>query len=446
MQLAERSLSAEQFVALDAAAARDRPAEPRASTRWRVADREEALSDWLDEHGVDEAWRIAPPLAAAGVDVAWCERAAEVLDGDTLGPGLEWVAGTLSTRALLAEMKESTGRISALVGAVKSYSQLDRASVQLHRRHRGHREHARDARPQARATASRSCATTPPTLPRIEANPGELNQVWTNLIDNAIDAMDGARHAAHRRPRADGDARRRRDRRHRPGHAARRAGPRVRAVLHDEGRRQGHRSRPRHLAAASSSSATSIAPVVVAITAKGPLVNESLKARCSWTDAIIMCLFATSVPLVAFLLRNGVSDVGAGAFTVALAAPIVGERLVPWYQSQMERVTAGEESHSGVTVDPKMSALARLVAFRGVGWGIAALAVLLGIVISAGPSMGFVYGSGAPDCESATIFGRPFDCPRVTDDFDLRKTFTHGSGRINCGQPYCVWSRHQRSH
>ena len=141
----------------------------------------------------------------------------------------------------------------------------------------------------------------------------------------------------------------------------------------------------------------SIAPVVVAITAKGPLVNESLKARCSWTDAIIMCLFATSVPLVAFLLRNGVSDVGAGAFTVALAAPIVGERLVPWYQSQMERVTAGEESHSGVTVDPKMSALARLVAFRGVGWGIAALAVLLGIVISAGPSMGFVYGSGAPD-------------------------------------------------
>jgi hypothetical protein len=140
-----------------------------------------------------------------------------------------------------------------------------------------------------------------------------------------------------------------------------------------------------------------IAPVVVAITAQGPLVDKSLRARCSWTDAIIMCLFATSVPLVAFLLRNGVSDVGAGAFTVALAAPIVGERLVPWYQSQMERVTEGEISHSGVTVDPEMSALARLVAFRGVGLGIAALAVLLGIVISAGPSMGFVHGTGAPD-------------------------------------------------
>ena len=54
-----------------------------------------------------------------------------MLDGATLEPGLDWVAGTLSTRALLAEMKESTGRISALVDAVKSYSQLDRASLQL---------------------------------------------------------------------------------------------------------------------------------------------------------------------------------------------------------------------------------------------------------------------------------------------------------------------------
>ena len=140
-----------------------------------------------------------------------------------------------------------------------------------------------------------------------------------------------------------------------------------------------------------------IAPVVVALTAIGPLVNKSLVARCSWSDAGIMCLFATSVPIVAWLLRTGVSDVGAGSFAVALAAPIVGERLVPWYQSEMERVTESEESHSGVTADPKLSALARLVAFRGVGWGIAALAVLLGIVISAGPSMGFVYGTGMPD-------------------------------------------------
>ena len=75
-------------------------------------------------------WMIAPALAAAGVDAAWCERAASVLEGPALEPGLEWVASTLSAAALLTEIKESTRRISELVAAVKSYSQLDRASLQ----------------------------------------------------------------------------------------------------------------------------------------------------------------------------------------------------------------------------------------------------------------------------------------------------------------------------
>ena len=54
-----------------------------------MADAEEELSDWLSDHGVNAGWRIAPPLAAAGIDVAWCERAADILEGDTLEPGLE---------------------------------------------------------------------------------------------------------------------------------------------------------------------------------------------------------------------------------------------------------------------------------------------------------------------------------------------------------------------
>jgi hypothetical protein len=147
----------------------------------------------------------------------------------------------------------------------------------------------------------------------------------------------------------------------------------------------------------------SVVPIVVALTTIGPLVSKPLVARCSYRDAGIMCLFAASVPVVAWLLRNGVSDVGAGAFTVALAAPIVGERLVPWYESEMERITESEEAHPGVTADPRLSGLARLVALRGVSWGIAAIAVLLGIVIAAGPSMGFVYGSGLPDLKLPLI-------------------------------------------
>ena len=168
-----------------------------------VADREEVLVDWLDAHDVADSWRIAPSLALAGVDVDWCERVGDVLDSVTIGPGLEWVAGTLSTTALLSEIKESTGRVSNLVAAVKSYSQLDRASLQEIDVTEGIdstfvmlSEKLRDG-----ITVVRDYADD---LPRIEAIPGELNQVWTNLIDNAVDAMDG-KGTLRISTRADGD-------------------------------------------------------------------------------------------------------------------------------------------------------------------------------------------------------------------------------------------------
>jgi hypothetical protein len=108
--------------------ARDQP--PPISTVPQPTRIEDAVSTWLARHDIEKDWLIAAPLARAGVDVAWCERAAAVLDGAALEPGLEWVASTVSAQTLLAEVKESTRRISELVGAVKSYSQLDRASMQ----------------------------------------------------------------------------------------------------------------------------------------------------------------------------------------------------------------------------------------------------------------------------------------------------------------------------
>jgi signal transduction histidine kinase len=154
------------------------------------ADLEQALATWLTRHGVGRAWTLAPPLAAAGVDLAWCERAAAVLDGPSLEPGLEWTASTLSLAALLGELKASTRRISELIAAVRSYSQLDRAPLQAIDVTEGlestlvmlgHK--LRDG-----VTVVREYGAG---LPRIEAYPGELNQVWTNLIDNAVDAMEG---------------------------------------------------------------------------------------------------------------------------------------------------------------------------------------------------------------------------------------------------------------
>ena len=156
-----------------------------------VADREDALSDWMSDHEVDRDWLLAPPLAAAGVDVDVCERVLGLLGEDCLQAGLDWLANSVAIGGLLEEIKESTGRISDLVAAVRSYSQLDRASLQLTDVQEGlestlvmlgHR-----LRPGV--TVVRDYA---PGVPRIEAMARELNQVWTNLIGNAVDAMGGA--------------------------------------------------------------------------------------------------------------------------------------------------------------------------------------------------------------------------------------------------------------
>lgn len=188
-RLASEGITADQFVALDGLRRSIDPAS--APTGVELAEREDELTDWMEDHSIDRGWVIAPPLAGAGVDVAWCERAASSLSGPAMQAGLEWVASSVTTTALIAEAQSATRRISDLVTAVKSYSQLDRAAVQdvqvvdglestlvmL-----GHKLREGDV------TVRRDYADD---LPLIEASPGELNQVWTNLIDNALDAMDG---------------------------------------------------------------------------------------------------------------------------------------------------------------------------------------------------------------------------------------------------------------
>jgi signal transduction histidine kinase len=189
-RLAHDEISATQFAGLEALRQEVLPPtgvpDPLA-----LAGREQALSTWMARHGVQQEWLLAPPLAAAGVDVAWCDRVAEVLPGSALEPALQWVASTFSATTLLSEVKQSTRRISELVWAVRSYTQMDRASRQ--------RIDVRDGLENtlvmlghklrdAAVTVVRDYAVD---VPMIEAYPGELNQVWTNLVDNAVDAMDG---------------------------------------------------------------------------------------------------------------------------------------------------------------------------------------------------------------------------------------------------------------
>jgi signal transduction histidine kinase len=122
--------------------------------------------------------------------VDWCEQVADALGTGPLQPGLDWVAATLSAAGLLREVKESTRRISGLVSAVRSYSQLDRAAMQ-------HTDVAEGLESTLVMLAHRTppgvtvVRDHDPAVPHIEALAAELNQVWTNLLVNALDAMGG---------------------------------------------------------------------------------------------------------------------------------------------------------------------------------------------------------------------------------------------------------------
>ncbi|HET7151448.1 MAG TPA: ATP-binding protein [Candidatus Acidoferrum sp.] len=154
------------------------------------ADRQDAIQSWLESRNIAEAWKLAPSLAEANLTDAHLESFAEAA-GDSLGPELTRFATLLEMDRIAEELDHSSARISDLIKAVKEYSYMDQSPVQEvdiehslettltimnHKLKRG----IRVAREYA------------PNLPKVMANGSELNQVWTNLIDNAADAMKGA--------------------------------------------------------------------------------------------------------------------------------------------------------------------------------------------------------------------------------------------------------------
>ncbi|HEY8526247.1 MAG TPA: ATP-binding protein [Acidimicrobiales bacterium] len=155
-----------------------------------ASDREEEIGQWLEDHGVDAAWDYAPTLVAAGVDMDWLERLAAAVPQPNVEYGLSYPVRALESDGLLDEITDAATRISELLASAKQYTQMDRAPLQTFDIHEGldatltmlgHKLH--DGIEVVR-DYDRS-------LPPIAAYPGELNQVWTNLIDNAVDAMDG---------------------------------------------------------------------------------------------------------------------------------------------------------------------------------------------------------------------------------------------------------------
>jgi signal transduction histidine kinase len=156
-----------------------------------ASDREDAITGWLDEHGVAGGWNLAATFVQAGLDTPWLDYVATTVDDSALDSTLHWLNYTVETELLMNEIADSTTRISTLVGAAKQYSQLDRAPYQVVDVHEllDSTLLMLGGKIPAEVTVVKDYAAGLPSIPAYAA---ELNQVWTNLIDNAVSAMNGA--------------------------------------------------------------------------------------------------------------------------------------------------------------------------------------------------------------------------------------------------------------
>jgi signal transduction histidine kinase len=156
-----------------------------------ASDREDAVSDWLDGHGVTDGWDLAPVFVQAGLDTNWLDHVAATVDVAYLEGALRWLGYTVETELLMTEIEDSTTRVSTLISAAKQYSQLDRAPYQVVDVH----DLLDSTLVMLGGKLGKGITVVREydrALPGIPAYAGELNQVWTNLIDNAVSAMAGA--------------------------------------------------------------------------------------------------------------------------------------------------------------------------------------------------------------------------------------------------------------
>lgn len=153
---------------------------------------EDELTDWLDEHGVKDGWKLAPTLIAAGLNTDDLEQLQTQVESNCVGSVLTWLEATLTGICTLEQIKQSSTRISELIKAMKDYSYMDRGPLQQVDIHEGIDSTLTILKHKLKYGIEVVRAYS--NLPRVYAYGRELNQVWTNLIDNAVDAMNGKGH------------------------------------------------------------------------------------------------------------------------------------------------------------------------------------------------------------------------------------------------------------
>jgi signal transduction histidine kinase len=168
----------------------ERAAKAPTLTAMQAADREDELGDWLEERGVTGAWNVAPVFAQGGLDVDCLAEIEEKSDTGLFDQAVHWIAYALETEQLMSDIEDATGRVSSLVTAAKQYSQTDRAAHQWIDVHTG-LDSTLVMLNYKVGTGIKVVKDYDRTLPQVPAQPAELNQVWTNLIDNAVQAMNG---------------------------------------------------------------------------------------------------------------------------------------------------------------------------------------------------------------------------------------------------------------
>ena len=181
----------------------ERVAKAAPMTPMEASDREDEIVDWLEAHDIAGGWDIAPTFVQAGLDVPWLDQVAATVDQQTLEGAVRWLNYTLESELLMNEIEDSTTRISTLVAAAKQYSQMDRAPFQTVDVH--------ELLDSTLLMLGRKIGDKitvvkeyDRSLPPVPAYAAELNQVWTNLIDNAVAAMEGEGTLTVRTDRDDG--------------------------------------------------------------------------------------------------------------------------------------------------------------------------------------------------------------------------------------------------
>jgi signal transduction histidine kinase len=162
-----------------------------------ASDREEQIGDWLEDHDILGAWDYAPTFVDAGLDIDWLERISASVDevdaSASLQGAIGWLRYTIDTELLMNQIAEASKRISALLAGAKQYSQMDRAPYQVSDVHELLHSTLKTlfGDKVGNDKPIKVVKELDKSLPQIACYPGDLNEVWSNIIHNAIQAMDG---------------------------------------------------------------------------------------------------------------------------------------------------------------------------------------------------------------------------------------------------------------